>query len=280
MKRLLAVLGSLGLCLAGVLAFADRRWRSRSAKLVARLCGRLARARPDAFSEAELDGLPEPVARYFHSVLADGQAIVRGARLFQRGEFLVKPVRGVWRPFRATQWVATEPAGFLWDARVSMAPGLAVRVRDSFIEGAGGMHASALGLFPMMSVEGTAEIAAAALQRYLAEAAWSPTALLPRHGVVWTPLDGSSARATLAAGATTASIDFRFGDDGLLRSAFAPARTRQVGDRAVPTPWQGRFSGYAPRGGMRIPLACEVAWLLPAGPRPYFRCAITEIAYE
>ena len=282
MKRLLAVLGSLGLCLAGVLAFADRRWRSRSAGLEARLRRARPGAKPHAFSEAELAGLPEPVARYFQSVLAiaDGQPVVRRARLVERGEFLVKPTRGVWRPFHATQSIAIEPPGFLWDARVRVAPGLSVRVRDSFVEGAGGMHASALGLFPVISIEGTAGIASAALQRYLAEAAWIPLALLPRYGVAWAPLDGSSARATLAAGSTTVSIDFRFGEDGLLRSVFAPARSRQVGDRSIPTPWQGRFSDYAWRGGMRIPLACEAEWLLPAGPRPYFRCAITDIAYE
>lgn len=281
MKRLLAILSSLGLCVAGVLAFADRRWRVRSASLEARLW-RGRPAAPGVFSEAELDGLPEPVARYFRSALAlvDGQPVLRGARLSQRGEFLVRPTRGVWRPFRATQSIAIEPAGFLWDARVRMAPGLSIRVHDSFVEGTGGMHASVLGLLPGISIEGTSEIAAAALQRYLAEAAWFPTALLPRHGVAWTPVDGSSARATLTAGKTAVSIDFRFGEDGLLRSAFAPARSRQVGNRAIPTPWQGRFSDYAWRNGMRIPLACEVEWLLPAGPRPYFRCTITEIAYE
>lgn len=281
MKRLLAILGSLGLCVAGVLAFGDRRWRARSASLEARL-RRGRPAAPGVFSEAELDGLPEPVARYLRSALAivDGQPVLRGARLSQRGEFLVRPTRGVWRPFRATQSIAIEPVGFLWDARVRMAPGLSIRVRDSFVGGTGGMYASVLGLLPRISIEGTAEISAAALQRYLAEAAWFPTALLPRDGVAWTPLGDSSARATLTAGNTAVSIDFHFGEDGLIRSAFAPARSRQVGNRAIPTPWQGRFSDYAWRDGMRIPLACEVEWLLPAGPRPYFRCTIIAIAYD
>ncbi len=236
--------------------------------------------RTEVFSEAELEGLPRPVTRYLQAVLREGQPVIRSARISQRGEFLVKPARGVWQPFRATQSVAVEPAGFLWDARVRMLPGLSVRVRDSFIEGTGAMHASAAGLFSMISVEGTPEIAAAALQRYLAEAPWFPTSLLPRFGVVWTPIDDSSSRATLAAGTTTVSIDFCFGDGGFIREAFAPARSRRVGDRAIPTPWRGRFSEYAERDGIPIPLACEVEWLLPAGPRPYFRCAITRIAYE
>lgn len=33
--------------------------------------------------------------------------------------------------------------------------------------------------------------------------------------------------------------------------------------RYVPTPWQGRFWNYEERGGMRVPLYGEVAWMLP-----------------
>jgi hypothetical protein len=31
---------------------------------------------------------------------------------------------------------------------------------------------------------------------------------------------------------------------------------------------------------MQIPLEGEVAWLLPEGPKPYWRGRITDIAYE
>jgi hypothetical protein len=265
--------------LGGLFAFADWRWRARSRELVRRsrrIRGPLGRT----YSSADLAGLPESVVRYFRAVLPDGQPIVRFARFSQRGEFLLKPEAGAWSPFRADQTIATNPAGFVWDARIRMTPGVSVRVRDSFVEGVGSMLGSVLGVFPVVRAEGTPEIAEAALQRYLAEAVWFPTALLPSCGVVWTPLDGSSARAALTAGGTTVSVDFRFGEDGFVREIFTPARSRQVGSRAVPTPWRGRFSVYGERGGMRIPLAGEVEWLLPEGPQPYWKARLLEIAYE
>ena len=40
------------------------------------------------------------------------------------------------------------------------------------------------------------------------------------------------------------------------------ARGRTVDGEVVPTPWQGRFWNYDERGGMWVPLAGEVAWLL------------------
>ena len=49
----------------------------------------------------------------------------------------------------------------------------------------------------------------------------------------------------------------------------AEARGRAVGGEMVPTPWQGRFWNYQQRGGMRVPLDSEVAWLPPEGAKPY-----------
>jgi hypothetical protein len=53
-----------------------------------------------------------------------------------------------------------------------------------------------------------------------------------------------------------------------------------VGDEIVPTAWQGRFWNYEERGGMRVPLDGEAAWLPPEGPKPYWRGHITEIHYR
>jgi hypothetical protein len=272
---------ALGLPLAGIgvlLAVAAYRWRARTAEMLARL--RQGGDAPAAFAEAEFAALPPPVARYFRAVLRDGQPAVRYARFGQRGEFLMSPTPAGWRPFTATQHVATRPAGFIWDARIRVAPGLGVFVRDAFVEGAGSMFASVAGLWSVAAAEGTPEIAAGALHRFLAEAVWFPTALLPSHGVAWTQLDDTSARATLTAGATTVSLDFHFGEDGLVSRVYTAARARDVGGRAVPTPWQGRFSRYEERAGMRIPTAGEVEWLLAEGPQLYWRGEIAQVAFE
>ncbi len=55
---------------------------------------------------------------------------------------------------------------------------------------------------------------------------------------------------------------------------------RLVGSKVTPGPWQGRFWNYGERSGMRMPIDGEVAWLRPAGAKPYWRGHITEIFYE
>lgn len=92
-------------------------------------------------------------------------------------------------------------------------------------------------------------------------------------------MDDSSARASLTVGSTTATLDFHFRSDGLIERVFA-LRPRAVGDSAPLTPWEGRWTEWSERAGVLIPMAGEVAWLLPEGPEPYWRGRITEIRYD
>jgi hypothetical protein len=277
--KTLIVAAILLIVVFAVLSIATFRWSSRTAAQIAKLGGASSK-RTATYDAAQLRELPAPVARYFRAVLRDGQPLITRARLTQSGQFLVRPTPDGWRPFAATETFVTQPAGFVWDARIRIAPGLPVRVRDAFVGGRGSMHASMLAVWPLASVENTPDIAAGALHRYLAEAVWLPTALLPSEGVTWSPIDDRRARATITAGDTTVSLDFTFGADGLVQSVFTSARMRDVDGRAFPTPWQGRFTRYEERDGMKIPVESEVEWLLPEGPQVYWRGELTDVELE
>lgn len=116
--------------------------------------------------------------------------------------------------------------------------------------------------------------------RFLAEAALYPTALLPSQGVSWEAVDERTARATLRDRGLSVTLLFRFGEDGLISSIRAEARGRVVGGKTVPTPWEGRCWNFALRNGMRVPMDGEVAWLLPEGPKPYWRGHLTRVEFE
>jgi hypothetical protein len=224
----------------------------------------------------EITSLPAPVRRYFRAVLKDGQPVISTARFSQTGEFRAKP-EARWGAFTATQLVTTRPPAFDWDARIQMAPGVAVRVHDAYIAGEGVLRAELFGLVPVADERGTPEMAEGELMRYLAEAAWYPTALLPSAGVLWEARDDHSARATLTDGATTVALDFCFGSDCLIESVCAERRRRGEGDYAA---WQGWFRDYQERDGMLIPLQAEVGWREARGVLPYWRGRISAINYE
>jgi uncharacterized protein DUF6920 len=161
-----------------------------------------------------------------------------------------------------------------------MFPGLSVFVRDQLIDGVGAMRGSVAGVVSVVDVHGTPELTAGELYRYLAEAVWLPTALLPGHGVVWTAISEIAARATITVASTSVWLDFRFGNDGFVASIYTPSRGREVNGQFVPTPWQGRFRRYEPRAGVVIPLEGEVEWLLPDGPQLYWKGTITDVSFR
>lgn len=223
--------------------------------------------------------LPAPVQRYLAAALPAGARPIRGVTLEHSGTFNLSEDGERWRPFTSTQRVDLDPPGFDWRARIRLLPGLSIRVRDAFLAGEGILDAQLLGL-PLARLRGTAELARGELMRFLAEAPWYPTALLPSSGVHWTPLDDTSAQATLSVAAVTASLVFRFGADGLVDSVRAEDRGRTVRGRVIPMPWEGRWSDYVERGGMRVPLRGDVAWRLPGRRHCYWRGQVLQLEYD
>lgn len=223
--------------------------------------------------------LPEPVRRYLERAAPAPRTPVRTALIRHEGEFRMSEKEDKWSPFTSTQFVTIIPPAFDWDARIRMMPGVLVHVRDGYVSGRGVLRAAVFGLFTLARTEGSSELAQGQLMRYLAEAPWYPTALLPGQGVEWSALDDISARATIRDGAVRASVDFHFGEDGLVREITA-LRGRDMDGAFVETPWAGRVWEYEERHGLLVPLRGEVEWRSPAGPLPYWRGRIAEISYD
>jgi hypothetical protein len=253
------------------------QWRLSTDKLRAKLTGGRQAATPKNYDSKELEGLPDPVQRYFQAVLKDEQPIVAVANLSQQGLFNMSETKAKWSPFTATQFVTTQRPGFDWDARIQMAPGVNAFVHDVYALGAGSLHASLLGLFTVADVHGTPAAAQGELLRFFAEMPWYPTALLPSQGVRWEAIDDTSARATLTDASTTVSLVFRFNPEGTIETMRAEARYR---DKLTAMPWSGRFWNYSTCNGMLIPLEGEVGWEYPDGIRLYYKGKVTGINYE
>lgn len=263
---------------AAAVATAGVRWSRATADAV----GKLARATagvgpPGRYSPAELEGLPAPVVRYFQFALTPDQPLARHARVHQRGEFATKP--GEWRRMRATQTFWVKPPGFVWDAAITMGPGVDVRVRDGYFGGSATMKAAIGGLIPVANRADTPGLAEGALLRYLAEAPVIPAALLPSAGVSWTPLGDSSARATLSDAGLTVSMDVHFGESGEITRINAD-RYRDVGGSGVATPFIGRWREYRRLEGMMVPGAGDATWVIDGAPFTFWRAKLTEASFE
>ena len=272
------VVGAAG----AAIAIGQSRWRRSSDDLVHQLSDVPGRGPATIDFDRALKDVPPVVDRYFRAALRDGQPIIASARVTWRGEFnMGKPGRDNWRPFSAVQHYYPPAPGFIWDARIRYAPGMSVFVRDGFVNGQGTMRGALLGLIPVVNAEPSPALASGALQRYLGEAAWLPTALLPSQGIAWSPIDDRRARATIAVGTTAVSLEFTFDEQARLIRVFTPDRIMDDGKGHVEAQaWEAVILSHAERDGMSVPAQSAAAWLLPQGRFEYWRGEPDAIAYR
>jgi len=273
-RLVLLVLAVMVASAIAVLSATMATWHDTTRDAVAQMYA-ASTANQETFSSTTLEQVPPRVARYFRRALREGQPLAVSAQATQEADFFINDA---WRPLTATQHFAASPPAFVWDAGIRVAPFVTIHVRDEYVGGRGSMQATMFGVYRFVDQKGVPELNAGALQRYLGEAVWLPTVLLPGHGVTWTAVDDSSAIANLTDGPTSVSLRFLFDADDRI---IEVSGDRYAEDKGVYQlkPWRVRCGDHQERSGMLIPLSCEVAWLGPEGPRPYWRGRLTAIEY-
>jgi hypothetical protein len=243
-----------------------------SAQALSVLEGRLLRpAGPEAFGDAELDGLPEPVQRHLARAIAPGTPLAVSARLRMRGRIKV----GRWLPFRARE-VLSPHHGFVWAAR---AAGV-IAGSDRYVDGAGGMDWKLAGVLTVAHADGP-DVARSAAGRAAAEGMWVPTALLPRFRVRWSADGPDEVRAAYRIGDVPVELRYRLGGDGRIVSFVFdrwgdPDGTGTFGWH----PFGGEVTGHRTFDGVTIPSAGRVGWFFGTDRWPggaFFRYRITDL---
>ena len=122
MLTLIKVLVSIVLVLAVVytaaLAFGAWHWDRATGRLVTRLMAARQPAQPRVVDLRTIEGLPQPVQRYFRAVLRDGQPMIATARVAHEGTFNMSATGEQWKPLTPGQWIKTKRPGFVWNGRL------------------------------------------------------------------------------------------------------------------------------------------------------------------
>jgi hypothetical protein len=228
---------------------------------------------------AALDGLPPPVVRYFKRVLREGQPFIREAQLEQAGRLRTGTRSNRWLSFEARHVIAPSAPGFVWDARVSLLPLLHLRVRDAYARGTGSGRVSLFSM-TLAAESGGEPLNSGALHRYLAEAVWYPTALLPGASLEWSSMDNSRALATLTDSGITVSLEFRFDSEGEVTGIYTPGRWGKFGKEYRQVPWEGHFRHYREQHGMLVPSGADVGWDSEGELQPVWEGRIRRVSYQ
>jgi hypothetical protein len=163
-------------------------------------------------------------------------------------------------------------------ARRGFAP-FGLHVRDAYVDGNGLLRVSAFGVLTLAEAPPSPAIAEGELMRFLAEAPWYPTALLPSPSLVWSAAGPDRALATLTDRGRSVEAQFRFdaaGDVSAVHAQARPYRTRR-GYRQLA--WEGRFFDHAVRQGLRVPERAAVGWIVDGTWQCVWRGRITAMRH-
>lgn len=224
--------------------------------------------------------LPVPVKRYLERALGDELRPIEALEMKQTGMLRGDPSSRRWLTFRANQRTKPQLRQFDWDARVRLAPLVHLRMRDAYAGGIGQGQVNLWSWLKLAADRDSPELNAGALHRFLAEAPWYPSALLPSAGVRWSAIDESSALATLDDCGTTVSLEFRFSAADEVASIYTPGRWRRVGGSYQRCAWEGHFSDYRSVHGLHVPFHAEVGWHVGGRLELVWRGEITGIEHH
>jgi hypothetical protein len=214
--------------------------------------------------------VPSLLLDYYRRCVPDPPAEPRGTVFEQTGEIKLDPARP-WTPFAAEQTHSAERVEFVWRARFKMAPLVTGVVEDAYEDGAGRLDAKLWSLVRIAHARGP-EVDRGEAQRYLAELAWCPMAIVHNDELEFAQTADDVVRVW--AGDEETYVDLAFDSNG----DIAGARAVRPRDPDL-TPWEGRFTHYRDFGGIRAPSKGEVHWELEDGPFVYWRAEITSLRW-
>jgi len=178
--------------------------------------------------------------------------------------------------FRATETYSIDPPGFIWNAKAYRGGFPLFAVRDSYVEGRGGMRVRLVGFFPIVNANGP-ELDHSSAVRFLNEMMWFPSAYL-RPNITWTAIDDTSAEVSLTAYGSSVSGKLYFAADGRPTN-FISRRYKDIGAGSEPQLWSTPATAYGTLCGLNLPIAGQAVWHLESGDFTYIDLRVDEIMY-
>ena len=233
------------------------------------LFSRSKRIGDQSFSVSQLDGLPEPVQRYFRLVLREGQPYISYVRLTHTGKFKTG-LDKKWISIKGEQYYTTDTPGYIWKGTTTF-----FTARDFYIADRGGLIVTLLSMFNIVDGSGHS-FDQGELLRWLAEGVWFPTALLPSERLQWSVVDNSHSK--LVFNYKGLSLDFlvTFNSDG----EIVELKTQRYMEENRIETWICRMDNYTWINNIKVPTECKASWQLAAKNYPYAKFKIKRIEYD
>jgi len=230
---------------------------------VSSILGKVPKEIPSEISVEDISPLPEPVQKWLKVSGVIGKSAIQSVYMTQKYQIKLKPEQKNWYPAFTKQYATVMDPAFVWLAEIEMMPAISAFGRDKFINGEGEMVFKLLSVFAVANDGPNPQINEAALQRFLGEMVWYPSAALSDY-IDWKDLDPQTAKATMTLGGLSGTGEFNFDDDGHVRS-FSALRYQGSGPEAKRLEWIVQVTSRKEFEGIIVPSSGEVTWKLESG---------------
>lgn len=221
----------------------------------------------------EYGNVPPPVKTYFQTIFPETQSMIRFAHIRHSGQFRQRP-DDEWYPVRGMAHYSADEPGFVWKGRFSKKT-----AHLTYLNGHGTSFLKFLNSIPLLESSGK-ETSISLLVRYLMEAVWYPTALLPMNGVQWQPIDNNSARMTLRDNSLSVSVTVFFDENGLITRMETQDKFRDFKNHFEKARFIMLCKDYKKFDSVLVPTTLQFIWALPEGDFHYGEFIVNTIAYE
>lgn len=264
--------------LVAIVAFSQFYFDKKIQKEVAYVLHESNNPKDKIISKDMLIGLPSPVQNWLENSGIVGKPAMRTVYMEQVFDIKLKPDQKDWYSTKAEQYITSYPPAFVWTANMQMMPLLYAFGRDKFIDGEGEMLFKLLSIIPVAKDGNNPQINEAALQRYLGEIVWIPSAAL-ENNITWEAIDGNSAKATLSYKGTSGSGIFTFNENGEVEK-YTAMRYMGSGPEAKRLEWFVTILESQVMDDIKIPNKCTATWRLESGDWNWSKIEITQINYK
>lgn len=259
-------------------------WRAKDKRADRRLANQLIALQPvdpPRYDPSMVADQPEAVRRFFNQAIMPGTPLYTIAQIKMHGEFsLGSKADPNYMPMTAEQTLAA-PKGFVWsmDAGSNLA---VISGSDAAYENMSWTRFWVSGLLPVARIGNNLDHLRSAFGRYVAETVfWTPSALLPKHNVVWQEIDPLKIMVTVNHGKLSQSVDIFIDADGRpLSVRFDRWSDANPQKRYQFQPFGGHLSNFKNFAGFNIPTHVEAGNMFGTDDYfAFFKVNVTEVKF-
>ncbi len=277
-RRLLAGVAALAASGVAGLAWGDKAFRSAYLERARRLRAEASVQSDALVTEAVLEELPEPMARYIRFSGAVGKPRIKAVHLLHGGRFKTA-ANAPWTPIRGEYFITASKPSFAWHGRLRVAPGVHVAAVESYGDGHGRMLVKAMSLFRIADDQSD-RVSRSAFGRCVAELTMAPTFFLNREYVRCTQTGPDQVRCTVTDAGLSTDAELFINEDGLLNRVVVMRYFDRGGGTATLERFTGEHSRPQVFGGRMLASKMDATWNLPEGDLHYVSFQIEHADFE